>query len=549
MNLRTIGLGGFTVYRDTMRVTLPERGLVLVTGPNGSGKSSLVEGVAWAAWGETLRDETPLHPDAKKAHAQITTYEGLDVRREKHGAGKKLTWGQESDAAVKTYETPTKAQEALEQVIGSFDVWRKTAVLSSHDAAHFTRATDGERKRLLESMFGLERFDTAQERRSKEAKANDAALTRARNDYQVTDSKLESERRRLKEALDTLGMQAPLGDGDLEDQLTKLRALARGADTDIAGARATLRKADSAGGEFLALARTLRVTLDRIKGDKCPTCEQPIAPQHRSRIEREHALADTTRKTQEAVARKEVEGREEQLKELEGERTQLGIKIGALERALSAARADTQRRARLEAIKNEAQEAILSLEDALALHAESITRLKQEERVLDACDTVLGLKGARAHVLGSALGGMEAVANGWLERLSGQKLRLKLKPYTENKDGKSVRDALSLDIDGAGGGYGYKATSGGERRRLDLSILLALAEISSAAHGVRPGTLFADEVFDALDEAGTLYAIDVLEELADERCVVLISHSKELAKRVTPALHLRVDAGVISAVR
>jgi len=123
---------------------------------------------------------------------------------------------------------------------------------------------------------------------------------------------------------------------------------------------------------------------------------------------------------------------------------------------------------------------------------------------------------------------------------------LQLSPYTERKSG-VVSDSISIKVSGVGGGRGYKAASGGERRRIDAALLLALAEVSSAAAGQAPGTLWMDEVFDALDEEGVDAVSDVLAELAEERAVVLITHSSVLASRVPAALRLRAQDGRLTA--
>ena len=154
----------------------------------------------------------------------------------------------------------------------------------------------------------------------------------------------------------------------------------------------------------------------------------------------------------------------------------------------------------------------------------------------------------RAQVLGKALGGIEAVANRWLAEIAGPGFSLELRPYTEKKTG-GVNDKISLEVHGAGGGYGYRASSGGERRRIDVALLLALAEVASAALGDETGTLWFDEVFDTLDADGVEAVGRTLEELAAERVVVVISHSQTLAAELRPALRLLADEGRIEAVR
>jgi len=169
-----------------------------------------------------------------------------------------------------------------------------------------------------------------------------------------------------------------------------------------------------------------------------------------------------------------------------------------------------------------------------------------EVHTLEAVEQVLGVRGVRAHVLGEALRGIEAVANYWLAKVAGEGLELTLDPYSEKASG-GVSDAIALKVAGAGGGFGYKAASGGERRRIDIALLLALAEVSQAASGRDgQGTLFFDEVFDALDGEGAGAVCAALAELAQTRCVVVISHSSTLVETLQPTLRLHVKGGRVT---
>ena len=78
---------------------------------------------------------------------------------------------------------------------------------------------------------------------------------------------------------------------------------------------------------------------------------------------------------------------------------------------------------------------------------------------------------------------------------------------------------------------------------------MALAEVAQAAQGAKDGgTVFFDEVFDALDADGIDAVARVLVDLSMERCVVVISHNPALAARLDPTLHLAVDKGTITIV-
>ena len=91
-----------------------------------------------------------------------------------------------------------------------------------------------------------------------------------------------------------------------------------------------------------------------------------------------------------------------------------------------------------------------------------------------------------------------------------------------------------MEVEGAGGGHGYKASSGGERKRIDIAVMLALGDIARRLRGEKGSTLFFDEAFDALDEQGLAAVVGVLRELAQDRAVVVISHNPLLIDHLRP---------------
>jgi DNA repair exonuclease SbcCD ATPase subunit len=171
---------------------------------------------------------------------------------------------------------------------------------------------------------------------------------------------------------------------------------------------------------------------------------------------------------------------------------------------------------------------------------------------------VLGLKGVRAQILGRALEGLEAGACAWASTLSMGKMTLRLAATTAKKDGSGVTDAISVRVSKDGGAtfQSYDSLSGGQRRRIDLALLLAISETASAADPRIPkdSTLFFDEAADALDEEGLEAFARVAEALAKDRCVVLISHQPGLIARFAPPdeplvaeQHWKVDGGVVTS--
>lgn len=589
MNLARVALRGFMSHANTV-FTFPAKGLVAITGANGAGKSSIVEAVSVGGWGKTLRGTEPWN--GTDCGLDLATSDAVEVSRTVKKSSKSLSWKADGKAAVQ-YETNTKAQDALETRLGSWDVWRRSSVFSSQDASHFTLATDAERKRLLETILGLERFDLAADHaRGKAAmaaanlsvKEREAAVSESQRSSAVAAAEVAAralaahlETEKDFEDVSTLEATAKKLSAEIETAETTSKRFAKGiegATTDLVEAERAvgqMRQASVAARAAAAIAderaRRAKADLARLASPDgtCPTCEQPMGTTKRDRLKSEadaaeQKLGEAKKAADEARAKadKEVESASANLEELREERDDLlaraaplterirslHTELSRVETALRRATAAEATRARLQKELETAERAREAKIERATQLAAAVTEASIETRTYEACVKVLGTKGVRAHILGSALGGMEVIANQWLARLK-LGIAVTVSAYTEKKTG-GQSDAISLNFVGIGGGHGYRGASGGERRRVDVALLLALGEIAAAAHGKEPGTLFIDEVFDSLDVDGVQAVASVLRELAQSRCVVVITHNTELVSAMRADKHYVVSDGKVT---
>jgi DNA repair exonuclease SbcCD ATPase subunit len=542
MNIESIDIAGFMSHAET-HVELPSPGLMLITGPNGSGKSSMVEGVSVAAFGKTLRGTDAF---SGKGHAQIKSG-GLQIRRTCSGGGrKKLVWG--NGGMEVAYESTTKAQEALEAVIGTWNVWKRTSVFSSQDASHFTLATDAERKRLIEQLLGLGRFDIALAACRADRKEAEVGLRGEEQLLAQLKSQRKSAQQRLTDARSVLSTIDPPEDvSEAQAKRDKLERLIAGARDDIRQAQADLRSLDTAGAEHVSEAKQARRRLRDLGEGNCDKCGQPIPEALTERLTEEATKAEKLIEEAKAKAEEQVEAVQAEMAELQEEGEDLRDKIAQLNTTIKAAGGVARQRAAAEKAVANAEEALDGLDDRIDEMGAKAEGLRNDLAVLKAAETVLGTKGVRAHVLGTALGGIETAANAWLSRIASSDLRLEMRPYSEKKSG-GVNDAISMDVIGAGGGYGYRGSSGGERRRIDIALLLALAEVAQAAHGRTGGAIWIDEAMDSLDSEGVERVSAVLSEMSKERTVVVISHNPELQRALSPDVWLDVNDGKVAQI-
>lgn len=575
MRIRTLKLVNFMSHDDT-KLDFPPAGVVLVTGDNAQGKSTIVEAIATAFWGKTLRTTRPWR---ETDGAVQVVADGISVERVYSREKVKLYWavrddGTQTGDAFDTlrrlggteeqgtdnprFESKTQAQNALDALIGSYDTWRRSSTFSSADAAHFSLATDGERKRLLETLLGLDAFDVAlEDARADLRKAEKDHTNASAAEYRAT-VELNGARARLGDAeraveLATAEMPPELPRAP-ETELRKLREHVAKLEKSVGLARGALREVDAAAYVALSELRKAEDNERRSKKDTttCPTCGQKLPGEAKKHVaadleglrKKADAAKEKAEKAAEAVAAETAE-----LEELlRGVNARLSAKLGenraADERDVFRRKAAAAK-GRAEGDLEAARIALRAAAKAATEAEDKVAALAREKETLTAVEVVLGLRGVRVGVLAKSLAGLGAIANAWLARLGISSMSLALKPYSEKKTG-GVTDSISVEVSGAGAGLGYKAGSGGERRRVDLALLLGLSEVANAAAGEQPGTLFFDELFDALDSGGVKAVSLALEDLARDRCVVVVSHNPELVRELPAVKRWNVSGGKVT---
>jgi DNA repair exonuclease SbcCD ATPase subunit len=510
-------------------IALPERGLVVVTGPNGIGKSSMVEGMGIALWGETLRGADPWDGEKGSAMAGVDTTAGaVTAERTRMAKGSKLSWSLGGADPVK-YENTTKAQQALTQAVGEFDLWRRTHVFSAADSAHFTLATDGQRKRLLETILGLDKFDLALERcrLDKHKAETDGAeacsnLRHALSQIGTATEWLDT----AKKQLEIIG--EPPDVTALASRRTKLQAAVDGCQDELEQLNANLARSQHASGTHDAHAGEIERRLSTLAGDACDRCGQVIPETLRDRLRKAAHKEREAGELLRAEARVSNVAMIAQREDLQEELRMMLREQSAINQMVAVADGVVKQLAGARELMAKAEKSMADALEAKDVAVANTDEASARVHVLKAIENVLGLKGVRAHILGRALAGVGDVANAWLARLSGGVIKLRLEERG---------DALALEVDVGGGKWQpYRAASGGQRRRVDVALLMALSEVSAAAAGQSPGTLWFDEVFDALDGDGVRAICDALPDLAADRAVVVITHNAALAAGLPAAM-------------
>jgi DNA repair exonuclease SbcCD ATPase subunit len=565
MRVVELSLGRFLTYEEEA-VGFGD-GLTVLVGRNGSGKSGLgVEAPAWILWGQTVRGTVPDGVACGK-------FEGPGghlwlVERERAGGKIKslalsLLVGTEKHG--RTGQTPTETQAKIDDVFGTWGQHRASRVFSQRLLARFGASTDKERKALLETILGLERFELGADRAR-------AELRRRRDEGQAARSALAAaeaevaQAERLRRAVPVatepaadleaaLGraLEATIAAALVEDEARALcRALEQPLEqmqrtyaSVVTDARAQDARAASLRGRLEALSKALHAAQSM---ERCPVCQTDRAGIDPGRLADHFEAEARPLRAELAEAEAAVDqGRREALslredhKAVETRRADALVAcsktISAREKA-DAAHADVARRL-ADARRAEAETARVQAELDRARLGAQAARAAADDAALSASEAeaaveVLGPRGARVRMLEGALAGIQVAANAALAEL-GAPERIAVRGTRRQKTGREV-DEVSIAVEGAGGGE-YDGTSDGERGSLDLGLLLGVAELASD----RTGYMAFDEVFDPLDDERLEGVVAILARMARDRQVVVATHNPRFLAILPPCPVLRVE--------
>ena len=112
------------------------------------------------------------------------------------------------------------------------------------------------------------------------------------------------------------------------------------------------------------------------------------------------------------------------------------------------------------------------------------------------------------------------------------------------------KEKFSMSLINKNGGSTYSANSGGEKKRIDLAINLAMQDLVSSRSSKKLNLALFDETFDSLDENGIDGVVSLLQELAhDKSTILIISHSEYLKSFFTNSITMRKKDGISSILQ
>lgn len=152
--------------------------------------------------------------------------------------------------------------------------------------------------------------------------------------------------------------------------------------------------------------------------------------------------------------------------------------------------------------------------------------------------------GIKSFLLDNIVPFLTEKANYYLDFLTNSEIKILFDTTTVNKTKDKEVDKLSIKLYKNGKEYGFEKTSGGEKKRIDVCISLALQSLlTSKSNCVNIGVF--DEIFDSLDDVGIDCIMKLLEEeIKHKDSIFVISHNDNLKDRFKNVITVRKNNGV-----
>jgi DNA repair exonuclease SbcCD ATPase subunit len=577
-------------------------GMVLVQGlvrgesqdSNGAGKSALFEALAWVLFGETVRNVAAakvMRQGGKEVRVILTFHVGETgpyvVTRWRTGKKVGVTLSLcPDDIPGSTSEIDVK----IVQLLGfTFDMFKNSVYYGQGLPYRFIQATDAEKKALVEDMLSLEWIGVGHNRTAEVVKtyeAMDAQLGTKGEDLRNQQEGLAHLIETYQEGADS--MRARIEEYRKEDearaQEQKVEAERKKVDLErrLAGADELVEhlsqhiesfdgkieteeaRRDSWQGVADGRRREAEVTKKEavsLKGlSKCPVCQRNVTSDLRQTLLRQ------AREVYEGImsdVQSALTTAEEARNEARALRIQRDVKAEEFEKAHDVA---AELRAALTIALSEVlyhhvdltpfQAEVRKYEMMIAAAKEQRIGLGKEydgtlelrvsvKKVLKALEfwaTGFSNRGLKAFVLSAIIPFLNDRAAYYSSYLTDGQVQITFSVET-------AYDRFVVLVSNMESLVEYSQFSGGERRRVDVIVLLSLCDLIATRSGVDVNIRIFDEVCENLDQVGIDKLMGLFQELASERCIYVVSHNSDFEHHFSKFLQVTKDRRGISSVQ
>lgn len=531
----------FSTGNAPITVALDSHQSTLVVGRNGAGKSTMTEAICFAWFGRALRNVNK--------PTVVNSINGRDCLVELHfetNSGNYIVKRGLKPTVFEIYHNgqlippPADAkdyQTMLEESILklTYKTFMQVVVLGSASYTPFMQLTTAARRGIIEDLLDIEVFSEM----SALAK-DDLSKLKVDIDKCMTTRNLLNEQLRMAQSFEAAIEQ------DQKDQLSKVHQAIATVTQEIADAEADYEdlQEDHAAmlpvksqydgivtkrQELKAVLSKLNAKKDRIDkdhafydaNDVCPTCTQSITNEFKDGIYRQLALdadkvaqAVTKAQGMDVVLTKNASALQvdlQTLSDLQTQMTRIKAQIPLLQRRMKELNTEATRI--LTPVQKPAPVDTGAIQTKLTDVTKDQTDLSKQKVVYDAATMLLKDNGIKTRVIKHYLPIINQSINVYLNALDFPI------QFTFDDEFKEVMKSRHRDD------FAYENFSEGEKKRIDLALLLTWRAVAKMKNSASVNLLILDEVFDSsLDASGIDEFLKILAGLEKDTHVFVISH-------------------------
>lgn len=183
--------------------------------------------------------------------------------------------------------------------------------------------------------------------------------------------------------------------------------------------------------------------------------------------------------------------------------------------------------------------------DSLVQAQNNTKQTKEKKEIYSFFTEAFGPKGIRSFLFEMSLPYLTERANYYSTLLTGGTVTIEISPVSKEKTTGKDKEKLTVITRNSIGGSLYNANSDGERRRIDLCVLLSLQDLISSRSSRIWNTMIADEIYDALDDVGIVTVVELLRSMKN-KTIFVISHNSSLKQYFDEVMIIEKEDGCSS---
>lgn len=552
------------------KILLNKSPTTLIIGKNGEGKSTILDALCFSLFGKPFRNinKNQLINSINGKKCLVTIEFEISGREYKIIRGIKPNIFEiylngemiNQDAASRDY------QKILEQQILklNYKTFTQVVILGSASFVPFMQLSPLQRREVIEDILDIRIFSTMNQLLKERATETKETIAKIENEIATAKTKVDGQTQLIKtiaeaktSAIESIATKITANNDEILRAEGEIELIISQIDT----LKASIHDKETVA-EDIEKAKTIKSKLlDRIETcehntgffnehDVCPSCDQNIPEQHKSKIveelntklleqnkkvdELETILSNLNKKLSKITEiQTQITDKNIELSTRNSTITLLNKQVKEMQAEVESTKTDTSNLDEEKTkLKDLAKEALLKISEK--------TQLQEHRNLEEVASILLKDTGIKTAIIREYLPAMNKLINKYLQAMDAY-IHFELDEAFNEIVKSRHRDDFT-----------YASFSEGEKMRIDLSILFTWRQIAKMKNSVNTNLLLLDEIFDSsLDTAGTDYFLNLMNQFGENTNIFVISHKGDQLFdkfRSVVKFEKRNDFSVISSV-